>query len=95
MISGAEARHAHTHGQHIGRTSPTDETKGTHWEVVHHEGKIIACSLSPWGTVGYGMVIRERDLPAYCDDPTVARWAIENNADVWTHPACLAGQVAQ
>ena len=84
-------------GRLIGVTEP--ETKGMWWQVYAHEGQIIALGLehrgglAMLGTVAsHATIIKQNELSLYCDDPNVARWAIENAADVRTHPTCLAGR---
>lgn len=86
-------------GRLIGFTESCAETKGMWWQVYTYESKIIAMAMEhPCGIRLMEPVPRHlteitlAQLPLYCDEPTVARWAIENEADIRTHPTCLAGQ---
>mgnify|MGYP000882841348 FL=1 len=88
-----------TKGRLIGTTAPCAETKGMWWQVYVHDGKVIALGMEhPCGVAFLEPVARHatelpiNHLPQYCDDPSVARWAIENEADIRTHPTCLAGR---
>jgi len=85
------SRRAHKSGAMIGKTSPSLETKWTHWEVMSHEGRIIACVIGGMGFYSCAEEITPNELPTYCDDPNVARWAFENGADIRFHPTCTAG----
>ncbi len=84
-------------GRLIGVTEP--ETKGMWWQVYAHEGQIVALGMSHLGgaamigaVANHATLIKQNELPHYCDDPNVARWAIEQEADIRTHPTCLAGR---
>ena len=90
-IDDAFSRTAHKSGAMIGMTSPSRETKFTHWEVMAYKGRIIACVIGEIGFYSCAEEILPNELPAYCDDPNVARWAFENGADIRTHPTCTAG----
>ena len=83
-------------GRLIGVTEPCSETKGMWWQVYAHEGQIVALGMEHsimLGTVAiHATLIKQNELPHYCDDPNVARWAIEQEADIRTHPTCLAGR---
>lgn len=86
-------------GRLIGFTEPCAETKGSWWQVYAHGDKVIAmvmehpCAIRlAEPTPRHLVEITLAQLPLYCDEPTVARWAIENEADIRTHPTCLAGQ---
>lgn len=86
-------------GRLIGCTAPCAETKGAWWQVYAFEGTIVALGMEYIGGISLlGTVSRHatelvlNKLPLYCEDPNVARWAIENEADIRTHPTCLAGR---
>lgn len=86
-------------GRLIGLTEPCAETKGSWWQVYAHGDKVIALAMEhPCGiriaepVPHYLVEITLTQLPLYCDEPTVARWAIENEADIRTHPTCIAGR---
>jgi len=86
-------------GRLIGVTEPCSETKGMWWQVYAHEGQIVALGMSHLGgaamigaVANHATLIKQNELPHYCDDPNVARWAIEQEADIRTHPTCLAGR---
>lgn len=86
-------------GRLIGLTEPCAETKGMWWQVYAYGDKVIALAMEyPCGirmaepTPRHLVEITLAQLPLYCDEPTVARWAIENEADIRTHPTCIAGR---
>ena len=88
-----------TKGRLIGVTEPCAETKGMWWHVYAHEGQIVALGMSHRGglvmlgtVANHATIIKQNELSLYCDDPNVARWAIEQEADIRTHPTCLAGR---
>ncbi len=89
------ARTAHRAGILIGRAEPCAESKGYGWDVMSYQGKIIACVINDMGCVPCGEQITLGQLALYCDEPNVARWAYENQADIRKHMTCLAGQPVQ
>jgi hypothetical protein len=65
-------REAVRSGVRLGRTQPSEETKGSWWDVRFYDGKIIACSM--WaGGPSAGKDIDERDLHRYVAYPKTAR----------------------
>ena len=88
-----------TKGRLIGATAPCAETKGMWWQVYAFNGQIVALGMEhPCGVAlmepvaRHATVLKSNELRLYCEDPNVARWAIENEADIRTHPTCLAGR---
>ena len=59
--------------------------RGIHWNRTQGTHKWCGCQ-----TRGKTEPHEKIEHPLYCDDPNVARWAIEQEADIRTHPTCLA-----
>jgi len=91
FIDKPHAENMRKDGALLGKMKHSKRDKDFGWEVVAHKGRIIACCIDADGHLSHGKEIFAADIPEYCDEPTVARWAFENGADIRTHPTCTAG----